>query len=52
MLRTTELAKETLNTLGNTIRWQATSSLIHGVMGTASQAMNYVRRLDSSLNSI
>lgn len=52
MLRTTEMAKETLTTLGNTVRWQATSSLIHGVMGAASQAMSYVQRLDKSLNSI
>ena len=52
MLRTTEMARETLTTLGNTVRWQATSSLIHGVTGAVSQAMSYVQRLDKSLNSI
>jgi len=38
--------------LGNTVRWQATSSLIHGVVGTAASAMSYVKNLDSSLNDI
>jgi len=52
MLRTSNAAKSMLDTLGNTVRWQMTSSLVHGVMSSASQAMNYIRNLDSSLNSI
>lgn len=52
LLRTGKAAQQMWTVLGNTVRWQATSSIIHGVMNTASQAMNYVKNLDSSLNSI
>ncbi len=52
MLRTGKAAQQMWTVLGNTVRWQATSSMIHGIMGAASQAMNYVKSLDSSLNSI
>ena len=52
LLRTGNAAQTLWTTIGNTVRWQATSSLLHGVMSTASQAMNYVKNLDSSLNSI
>lgn len=52
LLRTGKAAQTLWTTIGNTVRWQATSSLLHGVMSTASQAMNYVKNLDSSLNSI
>ena len=52
LLRTGKAAQQMWTVLGNTVRWQATSSMIHGIMGTASQAMNYVKSLDSSLNSI
>lgn len=51
-LRTTSAVKETLATLGNTVRWQATSSLMHGITGTINQAISYVKRLDTSLNNI
>jgi len=40
------------NALGNAARWTATSTAIHGIMSTASSAMNYVRNLDNSLNDI
>ena len=52
LLRTGRAAQQMWTVLGNTVRWQATSSMIHGIMSTASQAMNYVKSLDSSLNSI
>ena len=52
LLRTGKAAQQMWTVLGNTVRWQATSSMIHGIMSTASQAMNYVKSLDNSLNSI
>ena len=52
LLRTGKAAQQMWTVLGNTVRWQATSSMIHGIMSTASQAMNYVKSLDSSLNNI
>ena len=38
--------------LKNTIRWQASSSLIHGFMGQISTAYNYAKDLNASLNDI
>lgn len=38
--------------LANTVRWQAASSVIHGVMGAISQAFNYAQSLNQSLNNI
>ena len=52
LLRTSAAAQEMWNALGNTVRWQATSSLVHGVLSTAASAVSYVRNLDSSLNDI
>ena len=52
LLRTSKAAQTMWTVLGNTVRWQATSSLLHGILSTASQAMGYVRALDSSLNNI
>ena len=52
MLRMGKAAQTMWTVLGNTVRWQATSSLLHGIMSTASNAMNYVKSLDSSLNHI
>ena len=46
------LAQEMSTVIGNTVRWQAASSAIHGVLGTVSSAVNYVKNLDSSLNDI
>lgn len=39
-------------TLLNTIKWQASSSLIHGLMSTVSGAISYVKNLNSTLNDI
>lgn len=39
-------------TLLNTIKWQAASSLIHGLMSTISGAIGYARNLNSTLTDI
>lgn len=39
-------------TLGNTIRWQISSSVINQFAGAIQQAWGYVQHLDSSLNDI
>ena len=38
--------------LGNTIKWQAASSAIHGMMGSIQHAFNYAEQLNKSLNNI
>ena len=38
--------------LGNTIRWQAASSAIHGIMGSIQGAYTYAQNLNESLNRI
>lgn len=39
-------------TLLNTIKWQAASSLVHGLMSTISGAISYAKNLNSSLTDI
>lgn len=39
-------------TLKNTVKWQISSSLIHGFMGAIQKATGYAQSLDESLNSI
>lgn len=39
-------------TLKNTIKWQISSSMIHGLMSTISGAYSYAQDLDKSLNNI
>ena len=39
-------------TFMNTLRWQATSSIIHGVAGALSQAMGYAKDLNKTLTDI
>ena len=39
-------------TLMNTIKWQAASTLIHGVMSAFSSAVGHIEKLDSALNKI
>ena len=39
-------------TLKNTIKWQLSSSLVHGFMGAVQSAIGYTRELNSSLNDI
>ena len=38
--------------LGNTIKWQAASSAIHGMMGSIQHAFSYAQQLNKSLNNI
>ena len=45
-------AKKLMDTLGNTVRWQLTSSAIHGVMSAFSDTISYAKELDTSLNNI
>ena len=52
MRDTSKMLNEFGTTLKNTMRWQATSSLIHNLVGGIQSAMSYARGLDSSLNSI
>ena len=44
--------KQMGTTLLNTIKWQASSSLIHGLMSTISGAISYAKSLNSTLNDI
>jgi TP901 family phage tail tape measure protein len=39
-------------TLGNTIKWNAASSVVNGLSRSVEQAWGYVKSLDSSLNDI
>ena len=39
-------------TLGNTIKWNAASSVVNGLTRSVEQAWGYVKNLDSSLNDI
>ena len=39
-------------TLMNTIKWQAASTLIHGVMSAFSSAVGHIEKLDKALNNI
>ena len=41
-----------LTTLKNTARWQLSSSLLHGFMGTVQSAYGYAQDLNKSLNNI
>lgn len=52
MRDTSKMLNEFGTTLKNTMRWQATSSLIHNLVGGIQNAMSYARGLNSSLNSI
>ena len=44
--------KDLGQTLKNTVKWQLSSSLIHGFMGAMQHAIGYARDLNSSLNDI
>jgi hypothetical protein len=39
-------------TLGNTIKWNAASSVVNGLSRSVEQAWGYVKSLDTSLNNI
>lgn len=50
--RANGLLNEMWTTLRNSIRWQISSSAIHGFMSTISGAYNYAKDLNTSLNNI
>lgn len=50
--RTNGLLTEFAVTLKNTARWQISSSILHGFMGTVQSAYGYAKDLDASLNNI
>lgn len=52
-LRTTnKLLAEFKTTLMNTVRWQISSSILHGFIGTLQSAYGYAQDLNQSLNNI
>ena len=50
--RTNALIAEMWTTLKNTARWQISSSILHGFMGTVQSAYGYTQDLNESLNNI
>ena len=50
--RTNKLFDQLWITMKNTMRWQLTSSVLHGFVGTLEQAYGYAKNLDRSLNEI
>lgn len=50
--RTSTLMNELWVTMKNTMRWQLTSSVLHGFVGSLEQAYGYSKNLDRSLNEI
>jgi TP901 family phage tail tape measure protein len=52
MLRMNAKLRDFATTLKNTARWQISSSILHGFMGTLQSAYGYAKDLDRSLNDI
>ena len=52
LTRTNKLVSELWTTMKNTMRWQLTSSMLHGFMGTIQSAVGYAQDLNESLNNI
>ena len=50
--RTNAMMNELWVTMKNTMRWQLTSSVMHGFLGSLEQAYGYSKNLDRSLNEI
>ena len=50
--RASSLTTELWTTLKNTARWQLSSSMLHGFMGTLQSAYGYAKDLNESLNNI
>ena len=50
--RSNAMLNEFFTTLKNTARWQISSSILHGFMGTLSSAKMYAQDLNESLNNI
>lgn len=52
LVRTTGLVSSLWTTMKNTARWQLSSSMLHGFMGTLQSAYGYAQDLNQSLNNI
>ena len=52
MLRLSDKVKDLGKTLSNTVKWQISSSVIHGFMGAIQGAYGYAQDLNKSLNNI
>lgn len=52
VLRLNKGLAEMWNVMKNTMRWQISSSVLHGFMGNIQQALSYVKDLNASLNKI
>lgn len=52
MVRVNNLFTELWTTMKNTLRWQITSSALHGLIGAWESAFGYAKGLDKSLNDI
>ncbi len=52
MLKMNSRLQEFATTLKNTARWQISSSILHGFMGTLQSAYGYAKDLDESLTNI
>lgn len=50
--RSNSLLQDFALTLKNTVKWQISSSLVHGFVGSMQQAVGYAKDLDRSLNDI
>ena len=50
--RSSKMLTEFATTLKNTARWQISSSILHGFMGTVQSAWRYAQNLNASLNDI
>lgn len=52
LMRSNGLLKQLGTTLANTARWQLSSSLLHGFIGSVQKAYGYSKDLNESLNNI
>lgn len=52
IMSTNKLLGELWTTMKNTMKWQLSSSILHGFMGEINRAIGYAKDLDSSLNDI
>ena len=50
--RSNAILREFATTMKNTVRWQISSSMMHGFMGTIQKAYGYAEDLNESLNNI
>ena len=52
LYRTSDLMNQLWTTMKNTMRWQLTSSVLRGFIGTLESAVGYAKDLNQSLNNI